>query len=1050
MATQMKCSNCGKVFTLSAAEAGDKVVCTACGAKLKGPPAPLPPPVIQHATATSFSQLESRLIERRRTAPNWIIAAAILIAAIVVAYALRNRNSEPLGRDEVRQVIEIKGEAERLVVQGKLAEAHAKYQLIERMVAGIHIKDTAIWDLAERAKGDQDRVYAILLAGMEAKVVPPRRPTVEPTTGLAQNNPPPYPKSFRVEIEEEPVTQPAVAATQQTIVRLAPTTRPIVSETRSRQGLPIAKPVAPSADVTDAQIGQAIQQGVEFLLSQFRADQIVLDKKPGDTYLEGVNALCVYALLQAGQAIPDRRLGIQNPEMKDIVERMKEHLMLAESAQSNAPVTYARSLRAAALAVYNRPEDRKQLQEDVQWLLKAHSDGAYTYSNYPDRFGELKKNLAPNQPFLNRLDGKMDFYIDPEARPPRVWLHNGESRVPVPNYPRRSAIPPGIGVGVSPYDNRPYPLVDRQNVGIPWDNSNSQYGLLGVWAAAEAGIEVPTNYWIQIERHWQNCQLSSGEWKYNGTQQNGYYAMTVAGVASLLVTHEYLDAPALGASVGRQPFSPWLAAGLGWLWQDDNSVNLEHGPVHYRGYSLFGIERVGLASGFKYLGKHDWYRELTAKVVETQWPNGAWGREQSGADSIIDTAYMLLFLSRGRHPVMMNKLSFDGSWNNRSRDLANLSKFAGRELERAINWQIVPLDHDWPDWTDSPILFVASHSAPKFKDEDYQKLRRFAEAGGLIFTHADASSGAFNNFAGELARKLFPNYEMATLPQDHEIYSIQYQLKNRPQLKYVSNGSRILMIHSPVDISAAWQVRDGTKRQNWEIGVNLFIYAAGKADFRNRLSSPYLADIAGRTIHTTKLAQLKYAGNWNPEPYGWERFARYLKREIGWQLDTTAIDWAELKPQTAPLAHLTGTAAYTPTEGEIVALRKYVEDGGVVLIDSCGGSPAFSQSVAALLAQAFPNVKPKPITAEHALLGKTAAGMDDLGKPLLRPYAEQKLGKSAGRIEELTVGKGRVIVSSLDLSSGLLGTNTWRILGFQPGYAQSLVKNFVIWTAVAN
>ena len=40
-----------------------------------------------------------------------------------------------------------------------------------------------------------------------------------------------------------------------------------------------------------------------------------------------------------------------------------------------------------------------------------------------------------------------------------------------------------------------------------------------------------------------------------------------------------------------------------------------------------------------------------------------------------------------------------------------------------------------------------------------------------------------------------------------------------------SNGVRLLMVHSAHDLSSAWQARDGSKRGNWEIGVNLFVYA---------------------------------------------------------------------------------------------------------------------------------------------------------------------------------------------------------------------------------
>ena len=39
-----------------------------------------------------------------------------------------------------------------------------------------------------------------------------------------------------------------------------------------------------------------------------------------------------------------------------------------------------------------------------------------------------------------------------------------------------------------------------------------------------------------------------------------------------------------------------------------------------------------------------------------------------------------------------------------------------------------------------------------------------------------------------------------------------------------------------------------------------------------------------------------------------------------------------------------------------------------------------------------------------------------------------------------------MIFSRLDLTSGLLGTTTWGILGYDPTYAQSFMKNLILWT----
>src|SRR4051812_6093668 len=67
-----------------------------------------------------------------------------------------------------------------------------------------------------------------------------------------------------------------------------------------------------------------------------------------------------------------------------------------------------------------------------------------------------------------------------------------------------------------------------------YDHSASQYGVLGAWAAAQSGIEIPNSYWELVETGWVKHQDSSGGWAYTTSptlpQTPG---LTAAGVATL-------------------------------------------------------------------------------------------------------------------------------------------------------------------------------------------------------------------------------------------------------------------------------------------------------------------------------------------------------------------------------------------------------------------------------------------------------------------------------------------------------------------------------------
>jgi hypothetical protein len=743
-----------------------------------------------------------------------------------------------------------------------------------------------------------------------------------------------------------------------------PATESVIAKTEepSSPGFrPVPLPVLPDLD---DRIGRSIDRGVTFLLSQF-VDGTLRDlDKRGDTGA-GMDALAVYALLQAGEATHDLRLNYNSPTVGRLLDVLKG------LAISNEDATYSRSLRSAALSVYHRADDAKALKTDATWLMSNSVNGAYTYG--------APAGSIPNSGFRPR------------------FRFTG-----------------------------------------PWDNSNSQYGALGVWAALEAGVSVPNAYWLAVQKHWLGCQLPDGEWAYGGYGDMGRMSMTVAGITTLLVAQDQLGSSESVNTLGQPPYSKVLQNGLNWLEAGDDSVKL---PDYWRSYALFGLERAALASGFKYFGAHNWYQELAIQQMGLQQSDGSW----NGTEPIVDTAYTLLFLSRGRHPIFMNKLRFTGFWSNRPRDIANLTHYATTELERPLNWQVVSLKSSWTDWMDSPILFIASHEALKFSDQDCDKLRAFADTGGLIFTENDGETPAFNKSIADLARRLYPQYPLADLPPTHPVFSTLYKIKLQPKLQGISNGSRLLLLNSETDLTKTWQQRDWLdKPVNFQMGINIFLYAAGKSDLNNKLKTTLVSDTDVKPILNTSIAQLRYRGDYNPEPAGLPRFARMFMRDTRVKIEVVDTDPAELDPQKMPMTHLTGTGPVPFDTMQMQAIHNYVENGGILLIDACGASPVFLKSMLLdFLPHTFPKSRAVDMPRDNPILAGTGAGMTPVSLRL-RPYRIELDGASQQPIQYFTLGKGMVIFSPIDLSTGFLGTSTWGINGYEPTTVYSLTRNILL------
>ncbi|HTW94400.1 MAG TPA: DUF4159 domain-containing protein, partial [Tepidisphaeraceae bacterium] len=787
----------------------------------------------------------------------------------------------------------------------------------------------------------------------------------------------------------------------------------------------------PGDIASDGDVGEAINRGVDYLLAHMRNGEIDDGQPAATPDHAGQDALVVYALLCAEQATGDPRLDIRGPFMINAIEHLKRLTLNTDPELLQAPITYGRGLRARALALYNRPEDAAALAEDVAWLVHAEIDGSYTYD---DRFSGTDDSNPPPLP----APGEPIEVIPPadqQRLPPPVFDH----QMPGGFAPPLQTQPPQV-----------------------WDNANTFFATIAVAAGCDAGVDVSQDYWRDVQQHWSDCQLDDGSWANTSDEQSGSMQMTSAGIACLLAAQNFLDVDTFGERINIPDYSGPLANGLAWLEQGDNSIDVFNSKTVYLGYNLEAVEQAGLETGFKHFGRHDWYGELAAQAIATQWPAGSWGRKDSGVGAIIDTSYVVAFLSRGRAPVMMTKLRFAPVWDNRPRDLANLASYASKTLGRPINWEVEGSDQDWTQWTDAPILYIASHRFPQLTQADEAKLRLFVEGGGIIFCNADAADASFDSWVNALAQRLFPQYPMGDLPASSPLYNLQQKAQGRlPPLKGVSNGVRLLMVESPSDVALAWQNQAEKDHPDaFAVGLNLFVYADGGTtgqgqQFRNRLASPCVgAAAANPGAVRLGVARIKYDGQWDPEPGAWRRMARVFDQETHYSVDVTPVDFSALDPAAYPMATLTGVGAHQFTDAEAEAVRRYVEQGGTLLIDACGGSTAcggpakFAESVETqLIPMAFPDQAPQALTAESPLLKATVRGMLDLTSPQLRPYAADQSNTGGFKLMDIAAGQGQLIYSPLDVTSGLLGTHTWGIAGYDPDYATGIVSNLLYWAA---
>jgi hypothetical protein len=323
-----------------------------------------------------------------------------------------------------------------------------------------------------------------------------------------------------------------------------------------------------------------------------------------------------------------------------------------------------------------------------------------------------------------------------------------------------------------------------------------------------------------------------------------------------------------------------------------------------------------------------------------------------------------------------------------------------------------------------------------------------------------SSADDFVDFFQKLGTRLFGQYKWQPLPADSAIFREQFvsaKWHEKPSVLALSNGARVLMVLLPHngrggDYGRHWQqtlYRD--YEDSFELMDNLFLYAIDKGQeggLRSKGQTYIIRPSTQPTVASMKMARLKYTGNWNPEPAGWKRIAAEVHNSPHVRLDLKVepveLGKGKLSKEYA-LAHLTGTEKVKLAEAELAELKNYVEAGGTLVVDACGGSEAFGASMHDQLDALIPehHLETLPVTDEAF---KSTFPMTSVA---YRHFARSRVtdpGKS--RLEGIRIkDRTAVYFSGEDLSVGLVGQQIDGIIGYTPVTALNLVVNIVVSVA---
>ena len=180
-----------------------------------------------------------------------------------------------------------------------------------------------------------------------------------------------------------------------------------------------------------------------------------------------------------------------------------------------------------------------------------------------------------------------------------------------------------------------------------------------------------------------------------------------------------------------------------------------------------------------------------------------------------------------------------GDWYSDPSSIPNLLDFLDKNTSISVDSEEIRIKLTDSDASFYPYLYLTGHGNIRFTNEEIIILRSMLINGA--FLHADDNYGMDKSFRRELKR-LFPNKDLVSLPNDHPIFSSYYMIGSGlpkihehdnmpPQALGLFEKNRLILLYTyESDLGDGWE-DESVHKDPWEIrekalkmGTNIIYY----------------------------------------------------------------------------------------------------------------------------------------------------------------------------------------------------------------------------------
>ncbi len=534
------------------------------------------------------------------------------------------------------------------------------------------------------------------------------------------------------------------------------------------------------------------------------------------------------------------------------------------------------------------------------------------------------------------------------------------------------------------------------------DFSNTQYALLGLQAGKQAGVRIPDAAWKVILDLYKLSQSGDGAWGYTVGDPNPRLTMTLAGFCGLHIAGLELKKgrqrlnreTGVAERCGEYEEDPFIEKTLRWLARPGH---FGYELANHMYYNIYGVERAGRLSGRRFLAGRDWYREGCEFLIRKQQRDGSWNGGAFDGGTIGATSFALLFLSKGRTPVLISKLAWgtDG-WNNKHHDMKHVVEFCSRELfqKAPLGWQIFDcrkadpnrIRQEAAELLQSPIVYLNGHEAPRFTDVQKEIVKKYLQEGGFLLAEACCGSTDFTQGFRELMRELFDK-EMVPVAADHPVYHSYVPFKPNEAAQFplerLDLGCKTVVILATRPLAGWWEENLSNEAKGliaFRLAANIVAYATNMERPKPKLTGVEIADDAveiKRARNFLEVGQIRHGGDWEPAPNAMRHLMAYLRQTH--KLDVSLAK-TDVRPAHPELFHhgflyMHGRGPFEFDAAALKNLRAHLTTGGLLLADACCGSEEFDKSFREAIRGVFPDAQLVPIPTSDELYSADLNGL---------------------------------------------------------------------------